>query len=79
MLGAGWHPTSTMPTKEGDRAARKVGDSGEFDMLVAREGPTAMVDRNLPGAKGKKKAQGSQAEGTGEEGEEEVEKTFFQK
>lgn len=74
LAGAGWHPTASVPVKEKEN---KVDGKGEFDMLVTREGPKAMVDQTLPAAKGKKKAE--VAGQNGEEGEEEVEKTFLQK
>ncbi|KAL8790553.1 MAG: hypothetical protein Q9195_006297 [Heterodermia aff. obscurata] len=74
LIGVGWHPTPSVPVKEKEK---KVGGKGEFDMLVMREGPRAMVDKTLPAAKGKKKAE--TAGESGEEGEEEVEKTFLQK
>ena len=73
-MGVGWHPTASVPVKEKEK---KVGGKGEFDMLVMREGPRAMVDKKLPAAKGKKKAEGPGQNGEG--GEEEVEKTFLQK
>ena len=73
-MGVGWHPTISVPVKEKEK---KVGGKGEFDMLVMREGPRATVDKTLPVAKGKKKAEGTAQ--NGEEGEEEVEKTFLQK
>ena len=81
LVGVAWHPTISVPTKEGKEAMKKVGGKGEFDMMIMREGPRAMVDRTLPTAKGKKKSEGIKGEGTGPdgEGEEEVEKTFLQK
>lgn len=73
-----WHPTTSVPVEDEVDAAKKVGGKGEFDMLVMREGPRAVVDRTLPTAKGKKKAEAVKGEGA-DEGEEEVEKTFLQK
>lgn len=81
LVGVGWHPVVSVPSEEGKEAMKEVGGKGEFDMLVVREGPRAMVDRMAPVGKGRKKAKGAkgEGEGMGEEGEEEVEKTFLQK
>lgn len=81
LVGVAWHPTISVPTREGKDAMKKAGGKGEFDMMIMREGPRAMVDKTLPSAKGKKKGDGAKGEGTGSdgEGEEEVEKTFLQK
>ena len=78
LLGVAWHPTTSVPAKEAGEGAKKVGGKGEFDMLVMSEGPRAVVDRTLPAAKGKKKAEEVKGEGV-EEGEDEVEKSFLQK
>lgn len=79
LLGVAWHPAVSVPAKEKGDGVTKEGGSGEFDMLVMREGPRAMVDRTLPVGNGKKKVEGKTADGAGGEGEEEVEKTFLQK
>ncbi|KAG6991040.1 hypothetical protein G7Y79_00058g091340 [Physcia stellaris] len=81
LVGVAWHPTVSVPTKEGKEAMKRVGGKGEFDMMIMREGPRATVDRTLPSVKGKKKGDGVKGEGTGSdgEGEEEPEKTFLQK
>ena len=81
LVGVAWHPTVSVPTREGKEAMKRVGGKGEFDMMIMREGPRAMVDKTLPSVKGKKKSEGVKGEGTGPdgEGEEEAEKTFLQK
>ena len=81
LVGVTWHPTVSVPTREGKEAMKRVGGKGEFDMMIMREGPRATVDRTLPSVKGKKKGDGVKGEGTGPdgEGEEEPEKTFLQK
>lgn len=65
--------------EEGARTKSKTdngesnGRYGEFELLVAKEGPRVVLERGL----GKGKA--GTRRGRGEDGEEEVEKTFFQK
>lgn len=58
--------------KEGKKSGSHDGRHGEFELLVAKEGPRVVLEREVGKA-------GRGVGGRGEDGEEVVEKTFFQK
>lgn len=76
MLGVNWHAgiVEGVGAKSKKNNGRQSGGYGEFELLVAKEGPRAVLERG--GGKGKAAGTGT---GRAEDGEEEVEKTFFQK
>jgi hypothetical protein len=79
VLGASWHAGFVVgDTKTKKKKIEGDGPKGEFELLVAKEGPKVVLDRAV--RKGGLGAKGAGAAGQqGEEGEEVVEKTLLQK
>lgn len=78
VLGASWHAGLVVVEGDGVVTTKTKGGGqreGEFELLVAKEGPRVVLDRG-GGKAGVGKGVGR---GGGEEGEDVVEKTFFQK
>lgn len=81
VLGASWHAGLVVGGGGGEGKKKKKKNNsnggksrnGEFELLVAKEGPKVVLERGV-GKVGVRKG-----DGRGEEGEDVVEKTFFQK
>lgn len=76
VLGVNWHAwiiEGGVGTKSKKNNGKKSGGHGEFELLVAKEGPRPVL------AQGGGKGKAATGRGRGEDGEQEVEKSFFQK